>query len=170
MTLKFEIIIISEYRFIPFYALFGSLNFIMHDKLRHFSSQTCGTNYKSFVIFGQIFTICSWLVVITVGPCTAHQFHQIMITLFVFCKDYKVITVIPFIFFFKLTLFCNIHLATDNRFEFAIIGKFSVHFLAVIEKFLYAKHISMIGKGNASHPVFNCFVNKLGNRRFSIEK
>ena len=54
----------------------------------------------------------------TFCPCGRNEFYKIFITVFIFCKKNKVITlIIKTMNFIKTGSRCNIYFATDNRFD-----------------------------------------------------
>ena len=65
----------------------------------------------------------------------------------------------------------HIHLAPEDRlkgFE-SFLRPFAIYPVAVVEEFLYAEHVSMVGYGHTLHSVANSLVNESRNTRLSVE-
>ena len=65
----------------------------------------------------------------------------------------------------------HIHLTTEDRLEGlqSLFLPASVHLITVIEEFLDAKHVAMIGDSHAFHIVGNGFVYEFRDARLSVE-
>ncbi len=68
------------------------------------------------------------------------------------------VTVVALVFLVGHLLTRHIHLATDDRFEFLFIGFAGILFLNIIEKFLYAEHVAMVGNCKCGHAVSHSLV------------
>ena len=90
MPLQFQIEVVSKQVLKPESGLFRFLHITFSYGVGNFPRQTCGACYQSLMIFLNILMVCSRPAVESVGPCTAHELHKIVVAFLVFRKQNKV--------------------------------------------------------------------------------
>ena len=167
VPLKFQIIILSEHPLVPFNGFTGPGDIILQYTGRHLTGNTCRTHDEAFVIFFQVFTVCTRAQVISVHPCMRDKFYEILISLIIFCQHDEVITAHVSMVLYLVALFMmrHIHLATENGFEWflALCLELTVNAIAIIKKLLYTEHIAMVSDCHSAHTIANSLIHKFLN-------
>ena len=86
VTHQLNVIVVAKDAFKPLHRFFSLFNASLHNFLGNFSTQTGRTNNEIFVKLLQILMVSTRTHIKTIHPCTRHKFHQIMVTMFVFCQ------------------------------------------------------------------------------------
>ncbi len=115
MPLDLYIIIIAKYFFPPQHLALGFFNIARHYQLWNLATKTCRTNNKAFAVGGNSLFICSRMRIKALCPSLRHNFHQIVISLFVFCQYNQVTASIALVNMLVQRLLRHIHFATEYR-------------------------------------------------------
>ena len=106
----------------------------------------------------------------TLGPGLADQLDEILISGIVFCQDNEMEAIVRLRLSVVEVILGDIHLAADDRLE-AVIGlSAGVLLIYIVEEFLDAVHVAMIGEGDAGHTHFHGCVYEIRDGRLAVEK
>ena len=108
-----------------------------------------------------------------VDPRTADQFDKVLVAFIVFGQHNEVPSALVALVGLAHLLLAvgHIHFATENGLEGfqSFLLALSVHLVAIVEQFLHAEHIAVVGESHAAHAVANGFVHKFLDARLSVE-
>ena len=103
----------------------------------------------------------------------AHQLDEVFVAAVVFSQHDEVVTthVAHVLDLVEPTAASHIHLTAENWLEglLAVGLQLLVNRVGIVEKFLDAKHVSMIGDGQAAHPVGYSLVNESLHGRLAVQ-
>ncbi|EJX10287.1 hypothetical protein EVA_01565 [gut metagenome] len=119
VTLKFEVVVVTEYVLKPLGGLFGFVHVVVDDLLRDFSTDAGGTNNQPFVKLLQIFEIGTRTHIETIYPRTGHQFDEVMVAFLVFGEHNEVPARLVYLPFFQRLVSAarHIHFTTKDLLE-----------------------------------------------------
>ena len=125
------------------------------------------------MILFQICAIRSWTHVITINPRTTYQLNQIFVAVVILRQNDKVIAthIAHFFDFILLGTTCDIHLTAKDGLKglLPFSFEFFIDTIGIIEKFLNAKHIPMVGNCHTLHTISNCLIYKAFDRGLTIQ-
>ena len=103
----------------------------------------------------------------------AHQLDEVFVATVVLRQHDEVITthVAHILDLVEPTAPSHVHLTAENGLEGLLsVGlQLLVNRVGIVEKFLDAKHVAMVGDGQAAHPVGNSFINEPLHGRLTVE-
>ena len=109
----------------------------------------------------------------SIDPCVRDELDKILIAVIVFCQHDEVVPAsVPVVLVFVLlSVTCHIHLTSEDgleRFKSIFLSP-SIDLVAIVEEFLYSKHVSMVSDSHSLHAVGNSLIYELGNTRLSVK-
>ena len=103
----------------------------------------------------------------------AHQLDEVFVAAVVFSQHDEVVTthVAHVLDLVEPTAASHIHLTAEDGLEglFPLGLQLLVNRVGIVEKFLDAEHVSMVGDGQSSHPVGNSLVNEPLHGRLAVK-
>ena len=173
VALYLQVVIVAKNSLVPLYRFPGSGHVAGNDFAWHLTGQASRTNNEVFMIFLQFLTVGTRPHVIALFPGMAHQLDKVFVATVVFSQHDEVVTthVAHVLDLVEPTAPSHVHLTTKDGLEGLLsVGlQLLVNRVGIVEKFLDAKHVAMVGDGQAAHPVGNSFINEPLHGRLTVE-
>ena len=173
VALYLQVVIVTKNSLVPLYRFPGSGHVAGNDFAWNLAGQAGRTNNEVFMIFLQFLTVGTRPHVIAVLPGMAHQFDEVFVAPIVLRQYDEVVTthVAHILDLVEPTAPSYIHLTAKDGLERLLpVGlQLLVNRIGIVEKFLDAKHVAMVGDGQSAHPVGNSFVNEPLHGRLTVE-
>lgn len=112
VALQLKVVIVAEDRAEPEHPFFGQFEIAVEDMLRQLTAQTGREYNESLVMLGKCFAVGAGMIIMTLCPCLTHQLNQVVITLFILCKDNEVIPLVVLVVAVVKVFTRHIHFAT----------------------------------------------------------
>ena len=160
VQLQLKVVVVAEKVLVPVHDLLGLFHLAVPYELRNLATKTCRAADDALVVFLKLHLVGTRIVVVTLAPCLGYYLYKVVVALLVLGKQQKVVSAVILGLLVEQTALCNVHLATDDWLELLLGFLALVHATHVVVEFLYTHHVSMVGYGNALHPVGNCLVDE----------
>ena len=126
VALQFQVVVVAEGFFPPFYRFFGSLDVSTRYQFRNLSAKA-GRAYDDALAVGSDFVLVGTRMRIeAVGPRLRHYFHEVMVAAFVLGQKNQVSACVVLVGMHVERCVCHVDLTSEYRFQyfFLQLGRF----------------------------------------------
>ena len=173
MALQLEIIVIAEDPVIPSGCFLSALDVALENLGRHLAGNTRRADDQILVVFLQVIAVGTRPVIVSVGPGTADELDEILISVVVLCQDDEVIArlVAGLLVLVLLVMVRYIHLTAKDRLErLQSVGlALLVDTGTIVRELLDAIHHAVVGNGHALHAVLDGFIDQVRHLGLTVK-
>ena len=132
VALQLQVIVVAIHTLEPLDHLSCLVNLSVHDQLWHLTAQTCRTADDALMVLLQLALVGARMAIETLGPTVRHDFDKVFVALEVLGEQDEVTADVTLVNMLVHVGHRDIDLATEDRFEFVLLLKILIDFIAVV--------------------------------------